>query len=430
MNKIIVAGAGHGGLSAAFNLAKNGYDVTVIEKRAREELGYDWKDSISTTVFEDSGFDFPDEKYIFDYEIKGFFNPKMNVKIAPPSDEKITSAVTLNRKFLVNYLIDNCISEGVKFCFNTEIKRSICDEFGVIGIEISGGKVFCDLVIDACGIDSPVRSTLNPKFRIQNNFKQKEVFCVYRACFERISDENTQPKANVTFYHCDHGGMDWLITEDDCIDILVGGFGSLTQEDVDKAINDYKEKFPYFSNKIISGGSFYKIPLRKMLPVIVCNGYAAIGDSASMIEPLSGSGVSFSMRAGKILADTVIESKDYSKKSLWKYNYDAFTVIGKNYLLDDIVRDLIYRMTAREVDYLFENKILSEKEMIDKANSKYSLSEIIEKATVLVKNPAVLKKLLYSVSKIAMISSVVKAMPEEYNVAEIDNWVKKYNSLP
>ena len=87
-------------------------------------------------------------------------------------------------------------------------------------------------------------------------------------------------------------------------------------------------------------------------------------------------------------------------------------------------------MTAREVDYLFENKILSEKEMIDKANSKYSLSEIIEKATALVKNPAVLKKLLYSVSKIAMISSVSKAMPEEYNVAEIDNWVKKYNNLP
>ena len=36
MKKIIVAGAGHGGLTAAYNLAKNGFDVTVYEKNKRE----------------------------------------------------------------------------------------------------------------------------------------------------------------------------------------------------------------------------------------------------------------------------------------------------------------------------------------------------------------------------------------------------------
>ncbi|MCR5041882.1 MAG: NAD(P)-binding protein, partial [Clostridia bacterium] len=42
MEKIIVAGAGHGGLVAAAHFAKAGYDVTVYEKNAREDLGYDW----------------------------------------------------------------------------------------------------------------------------------------------------------------------------------------------------------------------------------------------------------------------------------------------------------------------------------------------------------------------------------------------------
>ena len=37
MKTILVAGAGHGGLSAAINLARKGYDVTVIEKQKREE---------------------------------------------------------------------------------------------------------------------------------------------------------------------------------------------------------------------------------------------------------------------------------------------------------------------------------------------------------------------------------------------------------
>ena len=39
--KILVAGAGHGGLSCAANLAKSGFDVTVLEKQKRENLGYD-----------------------------------------------------------------------------------------------------------------------------------------------------------------------------------------------------------------------------------------------------------------------------------------------------------------------------------------------------------------------------------------------------
>ena len=37
MKKIIVAGAGHGGLTAAFMLAEQGYDVTVFEAKKRSE---------------------------------------------------------------------------------------------------------------------------------------------------------------------------------------------------------------------------------------------------------------------------------------------------------------------------------------------------------------------------------------------------------
>ena len=62
MKKVIVAGAGHGGLTAAYNLAKNGYDVTVIEKKKREDLGYDWDDSLSEAAFVGSGIPCPEEK--------------------------------------------------------------------------------------------------------------------------------------------------------------------------------------------------------------------------------------------------------------------------------------------------------------------------------------------------------------------------------
>jgi len=428
MKKIIIAGAGHGGLTAAYNLAKNGFRITVFEAKDRKDLGYDWNDSMVRKVFEDCCIEFPDEEYIFDYEIMSFYNPKMNIKLSPRK-EKITSVITINRRFLINYLIDKCIEVGVDFRFNTKLLGAICDEFGVIGVKTEDRKLFCDLLIDACGVNSPIRSSLNKKFGIITDISSDNVFYAYRAYYKRVADGKTDPNSNVTFYHCGHCGMDWLVTAENHIDVLIGGFGGLFYDDIKKSVNDYRERFPYFDDTIISGGRIYQIPISKMLPLIVCNGYAAVGDSASMIEPLSGSGISFSMRAGKLLADCVISSDDVGVKSLWKYNYDAFVKYGKKYLIDDVVRKLLVRLSADDVDYLFESGILSDKEMIDKANSKYSLSEIIQKLSALCKKPKITKELLVTLKQIAKISDIQKSIPEEYNRGMINDWIKKYNSL-
>ena len=51
--RIVVAGAGHGGIIAAYNLAKAGYDVSILEMKAKQsELGYDWEDTFDIKAFE------------------------------------------------------------------------------------------------------------------------------------------------------------------------------------------------------------------------------------------------------------------------------------------------------------------------------------------------------------------------------------------
>ena len=49
--KIIVAGGGHGGITAGMLLAANGYDVTVYEKNSRENMGHDWTDLFDKKAF-------------------------------------------------------------------------------------------------------------------------------------------------------------------------------------------------------------------------------------------------------------------------------------------------------------------------------------------------------------------------------------------
>ena len=75
MKKIIVAGAGHGGLTASIHLASKGYDVTVIEAGEREKMGHDWHDSLDFSAFDDAGIPRPSEDmYTFNIPT-AFTNP-------------------------------------------------------------------------------------------------------------------------------------------------------------------------------------------------------------------------------------------------------------------------------------------------------------------------------------------------------------------
>ena len=107
MKRILVAGAGHGGLSAAYNLARNGYDVTVIEAKSREDLGYDWHDALEMSAFIESGMPCPPESMYEPNIPQVFTNPKATVKIPLPYDER--DGFMMDRKVLINYLVSCCL---------------------------------------------------------------------------------------------------------------------------------------------------------------------------------------------------------------------------------------------------------------------------------------------------------------------------------
>ena len=202
MKKVIVAGAGHGGLTAAYNLAKKGFDVTVYEKGERNGLGYDWHDAMNYDAFDKSGLDRPDRSLIRDGVQSSFENPAASVKLTIPYDE---SGFLMDRKVLLKYLIDTAEDVGVRFEFGCEIKGALLDGMRVAGIKyLKGGEVLeasGDMVIDACGMNSPVRKSLPPCFGIKEGFEAKEIFHVYRVYFEKeflglgeIKDETLKPK--------------------------------------------------------------------------------------------------------------------------------------------------------------------------------------------------------------------------------------------
>lgn len=434
MKKIIVAGAGHGGLIASYHLAKAGYDVTVYEKNNREGLGHDWHDYLDMTAFSGAGIPEPDENLYRHGAHQAFRNPKGNVKIEV---EYKDDARVMDRKELYRYILSLCDEAGVKFLFGTEISGVLFDNRKITGLKITKDgeeeKIYADLVIDAAGMYSVVRRKLPVYCEIQREIEKKDIFHVYRAYYKNSEPVHIEPSYIMDLFHMNRPGLDWTIFEEDYTDILLGKFGAageLTQDEIDAAVESYKKDYPFITDEIVRGGVVRDIPIAKMLPMIVAEGYAAVGDSAAMTIPLNGSGIVLSMKAGKILADTIIESGKTDKKSLWKYQYRYFTTLAKDYVLVCKLKDFFTFVDGALIDYFLEADILTA-ELLACGSGDINIPteqifRIISKAGPILKlTPDIIRNF----KTLVHLPAVMNNMPEEYDEAKVKAWVETYKKI-
>ena len=436
MKQILIAGAGHGGLVAAIHLANAGHAVCVVEKRKRADLGHDWHDWLEYAAFDGAGLPRPDEAICHKGVEQGFRNPKATIMLQHSFNDK---AVVIDRKELLFYLLKLADEAGVRMRFETEAVAPLLRGNAVEGLIVRQNgalqELHCDLLIDAAGLYSPVRTKLPASFGIQNTINPRSVFHVWRAYYENTTGERRAVPYIIDFFHNDRPGIDWTITEPGYVDVLVGKFsqaGDLTQSEVDAALASYRKECPYLGTKIVRGGSFEDIPISRMLPMIVADGYAAIGDSAGMTVPLNGSGIILSMNAGKILAD-VVNAVDgaCTRQALWKYEYEYFMRHGKDLVMIDIIKTLFTYVRGADIDYLMEKKILT-RELLSVGDggplnltAQYILNLLVSGLPLLKLVPAAAK----CFKTLPFLSLVCNAIPKDYDEESVKKWVKRYQAL-
>ncbi len=439
MKKILVAGAGHGGLSAAAILSKNGFDVTVIEKETKETIGHDWHDAMDIPAFKFADIPVPDESDFKRGLNMCYYNPKKSAKINMDGGPgvSVSNCITIDRKFLIRHLIKHCEDCGVKFIFGTKILSAVCEGTRVTGIKTEADGVekdfFGDMIIDAAGMYSPVRRTLPEEFDIERDFPEEDTFEIFRAYYENTEKYITSPNYSVFFYNCGKPGLDWVITEEDYIDVLIGKFGSLSEEEIETSLKDIRENYPGIGLTPIRGGGTARIPLSKTVSRLVADSYALIGDSASMTVPLNGSGIDLSLQAGKLLATVITASagNGFRKEDLWQYQYRYFTLFGNSLIAIAVLRKFLSAVKAEDIDFFLEKGILSEKEIgmaggdFSAVNAKYVIEKLVAAAPEI--------KLLPSLAKAAknmpLIPVVQKIMPAVWDEKKVRKWTELYREL-
>ncbi len=435
MKKIIVAGAGHGGLTAAYHLARAGYDVTVYEKQLREEMGHDWHDYMDMSAFDGSDIPRPDESKYHPGAKQAFRNPKGTVKIEIAYKDL---ARVMDRKVLCDYLITLAEAAGVKFCFGTSIKGVTFTNRRITGLKTEkDGKeeiITAELIIDAAGMYSVVRRNLPAFCGIQRDFPERDIFHVYRAYYKNSEKQYASVPYVMDLFHNGRPGLDWTIFDENYTDILLGKFGAagkLTEDEINTALESYRRDYPFITEEIVRGGQIKDIPLSKMLPMIVADGYAAVGDSAGMTVPLNGSGINLSMKAGKLLADAILEGDGKcDKKTLWKYQYKYFHTLGKDLIIVNKLKNFFTYVDAALVDYLLEENVLSA-ELLACGDGNISVTPkqvmyILSKAGPVLKlTPAIIKNFKTLVN----LPKIIKGMPEEYDEKKVNEWAEVYSKL-
>ncbi len=430
---IIVAGLGHGGIAAAALLAKAGYDVTVYEKKKEGTLGYDWTDIFAPDALKAAEIDMPDEdKYEYKEDMT-FFGPTSQNALHQhvPKDQL---EIKMERRDIYDHLIKNALRYNVKIVYNCEVEGPIVLGNRVVGIRTEKGDFYGDLIIDACGMKSPVRRNLPSSFGIEKDVERNEKITIYRAFFNVAQDVEVEAKFKVMLFKGGEQGINWVASEENHTDLLMGRFEDFDLEHAEEFAEFLRQENPRLGTKILRGGQFVEIPVRQPLSVMVADGYAAIGDSAFMTVPVIGSGIANSLKAAKILANTVIKDKtnSFSADTLWNYQVNYFKVLGSNLAPLACVKLLLLKLTPEDVDYLFEKEILTDDlitmgaDFTGIGSLKFDPKDMINKAKQVCSDTELLKKIIACGVSMGKVAAVCTMMPKKWNPRRIQSWAKVY----
>lgn len=429
MTKIIVAGAGHGGLIAAARLAKAGFEVEILERKQKEELGYDWEDRFTFDVLLDATENtvLPDGSWRYRGDCE-FVSPSKRTEVKIKYNDETRQKV-MWRKPLIEMLVAYAEKNGVVFRFGTEIIAPIIKAERVVGIKTSEGERYCDLVIDAAGVSSALRTNLPDSFGIEKEVRRGDVFYAYRAYFDLKYNEKREFPFEVYLYHEREQGLSWFLTNDEDADILIGRIDPLTDKKVAEQLSLFRKNHPWCGENVLHGGNYGIIPVRRPLAVMVADGYAAVGDSAFMTTPMNGMGIDLSLNAGLILAKTVIEdeTKEYKKETLWNYNRDFHKLFGGDTAKNEGLKNALLSLPPEGVDFLFDNAVIQSADLAG-AGRNTNLKALLGKFVRGMKNPKYFFAIIKGLIKGAKASKTYKRAPEKFDRKKIELWQNKIKS--
>ncbi len=341
---VIVVGAGPAGISCAYELAKNGVNVVLVERGeypgSKNVMGGVLYRKMMEDVIPEFWKDAPIERVIVEQRVMMLDKQSattIGYKGLEFAEEPYNNFTVLRSKF-DQWFAQKAVEQGALLINETVVLECIVENDMVVGVRTDrpDGDLYADVVVLADGVNSLLGKSLG----FHKEWRPDEVALATMEILkldskiiqDRFGLEGNQGVAIELFGDATKGivGTGFLYTNKDSLSI---GVGTLLSGMIENKLKPYdlleyvknhpmirpyiqgSEPQEYLAHLIPEGGY-------KSIPKLVGNGVLVIGDAAQLVNAIHREGSNMAMTSGRLAAETIIEAKaidNYSDVALKPY---------------------------------------------------------------------------------------------------------------
>ena len=373
---VAVVGAGTAGCYAAATVAREGFDVVVIERKSVEEAGHiacgdalkgadafpdvipksQISPAFTNTVVDHGRFEIPSEDVVLDIPVPG-------------------ELAVIDRWEYGRLIIDGAENAGAEFHYDTVVQDVVQDDDGrVTGLQArqrgTPKEYEAEVVVDCAG----ALSILQDKADLEDaTFDTNVRYSQFSSAYREIVtvDEPVEWEDALVFKPTKRSaGYLWYFPRT-AREINVGLGFQMNEEPmhlVNDLVDDLRNR-PEFKNATVEDKLGAALPTRRPYDSGIAPGFIAAGDAAGHVNPTTGGGIAGAAYAGSYAAEQAVEAisdGDVSEDALWKYNervmdhfgaryaaLDVYNIFTTAYDLDDLMGLLAAMPTAKLSEALY-----------------------------------------------------------------------------
>ncbi|MEH6939943.1 FAD-dependent oxidoreductase [Bacillus sp. JJ664] len=341
---VIVVGAGPAGISCAYELAKNGVNVILIERGeypgSKNVMGGVLYRKMMEDVIPEFWKEAPIERVIVEQRVMMLDKQSATTfgyKGLEFAEEPYNNFTVLRSKF-DQWFAQKAVEQGALLINETVVLECIVENGVVVGVRTDrpDGDLYADVVVLADGVNSLLGKSLG----FHKEWRPDEVALATmeivkldsKIIEDRFGLEGNQGCAIELFGDATKGivGTGFIYTNKDTLSIGVGTLlsGMIEHKIKPYELLEYVKKHPmirpyiqgsepqeYLAHLIPEGGY-------KSIPKLVGNGVVVIGDAAQLVNAIHREGSNMAMTSGRLAAETIIEAKEigqYTENVLKSY---------------------------------------------------------------------------------------------------------------
>jgi len=307
LKKIGIIGAGPAGSFCAYKLAKAGFEVLLFDHKAVWDKPCGG--GLTAPVWEQFPELMPLQEFCYPNENARLITStghKVEIKLANP-------LYVISRKQMAQFLLDTAVSAGAKFIPKRILKLARKNS----GFELEDTdsvKIQVDFLIAADGVNSLVRKTFCPRWRIDD----------YYFTLSLLAPRTMNPVLTVQFFHGLYGYA-WIFPGKETLSIGIGV--RMRTHKLDKIYSfleqtlDQTPDTGISKEKLRSDARGFLIPALGFSSLraqkVIGDNWALIGDASGSANSVTGEGLYYAFKTAHLLAQALISGKPDGYQHEW-----------------------------------------------------------------------------------------------------------------